>query len=266
MSSIQSLERALDILNIMYENGGKIGVTELSRIMGLHRSTVYRTLNTLYQKDFLQKDDRTSIYSLGPRVLTLGLVAATNMPLAKIAKPHLSYLSNKYEVNASILIIEGEERDNSCVFCLNQYLDSTSTTLLSTPSQCDANDGYRPATGLCFVAYNIEGEFTVDNEGITSNWQKLARKFIKSNYSIQSFIKELEEVKKQGYAFEDEAFIKGQIAVASPIFNASGKAAATISINGDKKKLLTNNKVKEIIADIKKHASIINEIWVKSNN
>lgn len=264
MSSIQSLERALDILNIMYDNGGKISVTELSKIMGQHRSTVYRTLNTLYQKDFLQKDSRTSVYSLGPRVLTLGLVAATNMPLAKIAKPHLAYLTSKYEVNAAILIIEGEERDKSCVFCLNQYLDVSSTTLLSTPSQCETSNAYRPATGLCFVANNIKGEMTVENEYIIDNWHKLSKKIIKSNYNIQSFIKELNEIKKQGYAFENESFIQGQIAVACPIFNSSGKAVATLSINGDKKKLLSNFKNEEIISDIKKHASIINEIWQKA--
>ena len=248
MSSIQSLERALDILNIMYDNGGKISVTELSKIMGLHRSTVYRTLNTLYQKDFLQKDSRTSVYSLGPRVLTLGLVAATNMPLAKIAKPHLAYLTSKYEVNAAILIIEGEERDKSCVFCLNQYLDSTSTTLLSTPSQCEASNAYRP----------------VENEYIMDNWYKLSKKIIKSNYNIQSFMKELYEIKKQGFAFENESFIQGQIAVACPIFSSSGKAVATVSIDGDKKKLLSNFKNEEIISDIKKHASIINEVWQKA--
>lgn len=266
MSVISSLDRALDILNIMYDNGGKISVSELSKIMGLHRSTVYRTLNTLYQKDFLQKDNKTSLYSLGTRVLTMGLVAATNMPLAKIAKPHLSYLSNKYEVNASILIIEGKEKDKSCVFCLNQFLDASSTTLLSTPSQCDTNDAYRPATGLCFVAYNVKGEFTIHNEGLISNWQKINRKFNKSNYNIQSFIKELEEVKKQGYALEDEAFLKGQIAVASPIFNNSGEAIATLGIDGDKKKLLNKFKINEVIDDIIKHASIINEAWAEFNN
>lgn len=261
MSSIQSLERALDILNIMYDNGGKIGVSDLSRIMGLHRSTVYRTLNTLYQKDFLQKDNKTSAYSLGPRVLTLGLVAATNMPLAKIAKPHLAYLSNKYETQASIQIIEGVERDKSCVFCLNQYLDTTSTTLLSTPSQCETNDAYRPATGLCFVANNLEGPFSTENVHLVNNWLKLSKKFIKNNYNIQSFIKELEEVKKLGYAIENESFIQGQLAVACPIFDENKRAVATISINGDKKKLYNNYSSEEIISDIKKHSSIINEAW-----
>ena len=261
--SIQSLDRALDILNIIYENGGKISVTELSKIMGLHRSTVYRTLNTLYQKDFLQKDNRTSIYSLGPKVLTLGLVAATNMPLAKIAKPHLAYLSNKYEVNAAILIIEGKERDKSCVFCLNQYIDVTSTTLLSIPSQCEVSDAYRPSTGLCFAANNIQGQMTVENEHIIYNWNKLSKKIIKRNYNIHSFVKELAEVKSQGYAFENETFIQGQISVACPIFDVSGKAAATISINGDKKKLLNNFKYEEIISDVKKQASIITDAWRK---
>lgn len=266
MSIISSLDRALDILNIMYDNGGKISVSELSKIMGLHKSTVYRTLNTLYQKDFVQKDNKTSLYSLGTRVLTMGLVAAVNVPLAKIAKPHLSYLSNKYEVNASVLIIEGKEKDKSCVFYLNQFLDTSSTTLLSTPSQCETNDAYRPATGLCFVAYNLKGEFTIHNEALISNWQKINRKFIKSDYNIQSFINELEEVKKQGYAFEDETFLKGQIAVVSPIFDTSGEAVATIGIDGDKKKLLNKFKLNEVIDDIINHASIVNEVWAESNN
>lgn len=262
--SIQSLERALDILNIMFDNGGKISVTELSKIMGLHRSTIYRTLNTLYEKDFLQKDNRTSIYSLGPKVLTMGLVAVTNIPLAKIAKSHLAYISNKYEVNAMILILEGKVIDKSCVFCLNQFLDTSSTILLSTPTQCEASNAYRPATGLCLLANNIVGQLNAENEFVLQDFGKLSKKINNNNYNIQSFIKELKEVRDQGYALENETYIKGQIAVACPIFNTAGKAAATICINGDKKKLLSNSKLEEIIIDLKKHAAIVNETWLNN--
>lgn len=267
MSLISSLDRALDILNIMYENGGKMSVSELSKIMGLHKSTVYRTLNTLYQKEFLYKDNRTSMYSLGPRVLTMGLVAATNMPLAKIAKPYLTYLSNKYEVKSSIFIIEGEgeEQEKKCVFCLEQYIDTVSTTLLSTQSQCEASSAYRPAIGMCLLAYNNDGPMTAENEYTIDSWRKLSKKIIKNNYTINTFVKDLEEIKKLGYAYENEDYIHGQIAIACPVFNAAGKAVATISIDGNKKNILSNFGIEEIINDLIKYASIINEEWEKYN-
>jgi len=265
MSSIVCLERALDILTIMYENGGKMGVTDLSKIMDLHKSTVYRTLNTLYLKDFLYKDPQTSLYSLGPRVLTMGLVAATNVPLAKIAKPHLSYLSAKYEVNATISIVEGESIDKKCMFCLSQYLDTTSTILLSTPAQCEANDAYRPAIGLCLAAHNINDPLSEDNERIKSSWSKLIQKRRKKNYPIQTYIKDILEVRKLGYAYEDEDFLSGQIAVACPIINNDGEAFSVLSICGDKKRVTSEYDIFQVIEEVKEHAAYITENWKRTS-
>jgi len=106
MSSIKCLERALDILDLMYQNGGKMTLTQISNELSLYKSTVHRTLLTLEGKEFIQRDEFTGMYTLGSRVFMMGLVAARSIPISKIARPQLSYLSEKYDEYADLSVLD----------------------------------------------------------------------------------------------------------------------------------------------------------------
>src|ERR1051325_3270543 len=84
----QSLERGLAILSAFRGSKPLRGVSELAREVGLSRSTAHRYIATLAALGYLDQDDATQKYRLGPRVLDLGFSAIHSMELREIAAPH----------------------------------------------------------------------------------------------------------------------------------------------------------------------------------
>ena len=63
---INSVDRALDILNYLYEQGKEVSITQISKDLDIYKSTVYRTLATLESKDFVEKNpenEKTARYA-----------------------------------------------------------------------------------------------------------------------------------------------------------------------------------------------------------
>ena len=71
-SSVQSIERAISILKAFSTEKGELGVTELSRQLNLHKSTVSRLLASLQREGLVEEDLVTRKYRLGMALVTLG--------------------------------------------------------------------------------------------------------------------------------------------------------------------------------------------------
>jgi len=91
----QSLERGLAVLSAFRSGRPLLGVSELGREVGLSRSTTHRYVATLATLGYLQQDDATKKYRLGPRVLDLGFSAIHSMELREISAPHLQKLRRR---------------------------------------------------------------------------------------------------------------------------------------------------------------------------
>src|SRR5512146_164705 len=89
----RSLERGLTILAAFRPGRPLLGVSELSREIGLSRSTAHRYVATLARLGYLRQDQVTRKYRLGPRVLDLGFSAISSMGLREISTPILKQLS-----------------------------------------------------------------------------------------------------------------------------------------------------------------------------
>lgn len=87
--SIRAVERAIAILRAFSPATPLLGLTELSRKLGLHKSTVHRLLATLEREGFVLEDAATGRYRLGLPLLELGSLVTTNMELRQVARPFL---------------------------------------------------------------------------------------------------------------------------------------------------------------------------------
>lgn len=255
LSSLQSLDRALDILSLIHENGGKMSVSSIAEIMGLHRSTVHRTLNTMYEKDFLSKDENTGLYTIGSKALIIGFSAANNLPIANIAKPYMAFLSQKYQTSISLSVIEGKN-----VFVINHCSGHYTTTfysLYSDPLNCDA---YRPAVSHCLLSYNCD--LTITNNTIQIYYSKMCSSRFNGHFSsIEELITYLKKVKSDGYAYESGEYHVDEICYCSPIFK-SAKAIATLSIYGQKSHLNRFTK-QDIVTDLLDTSTTISNLLSK---
>jgi len=71
-NTVQSVNRALTILEAVAGADSEIGVTELAKMLNLHKSTVHRLLNTLVHKGYIEQNPETEGYKLGIKAVELG--------------------------------------------------------------------------------------------------------------------------------------------------------------------------------------------------
>ena len=258
MSSLQSLDRAIDILNLIQERGGKMSVSSIADIMSLHKSTVHRTLNTMLPKGFISKD-ATGLYTIGPKVLILGLSAANNLPISNIGKPYMAFLSEKYKETVSISVTEGLN-----VFILSHLAGDYTTTFFSSHEKPLSCDSYRPAVTHCLLAFSCE--LTLDNKIILEYLDRIVTSRFR-NISIdnpKSLVSYLKKIKEQGYSFESGEYLSSEACYCVPIMGDNNKATATLSIHGDKSRLSVLAK-QELVKDLQNIAASISEIAINQS-
>lgn len=262
MSSIKCLERALDILELMYQNGGKMTLTEISNALSLYKSTVHRTLLTLAEKDFIQKDEFTGVYTLGSRVFMMGMVAARSIPIGKIARPHLAYLSEKYEEYADLSVLDNginasiqNDYNNEFVVVFQQYLNQTYSKTLVTPNQCESSESFLPAVYLCFLGFLSKSK---SEEELRKDLLKINNRSLRKKWTYEEFLAEIDRVKELGYSYQDSDVKSGYICIAAPIFDRNKKLTAVLSIRGPKTKF-SKQSLDLVVHEIVSTANLITE-------
>ncbi|MEH7482179.1 IclR family transcriptional regulator [Neobacillus drentensis] len=220
MSNVQSLERALTILNKLSEYPDGIQITRLSEQVGLTKSTIHRLLATLSSMNYVVKDEETDKYKLGLQVLFLSRNLLNNSDIVTVSKPFLEKLSQ--EVNETVhLCIE----DRGEVVYIDK-IESTQTIRMYSRIGSRA-PMYCTGVGKILLSDKNQDEF---NELISNI--NFIPKTPSTITSKEEFIEEIEKVKSQGYALdnaENEVVLR---CIAAPIFDHKGKIIASFSISG----------------------------------
>jgi DNA-binding IclR family transcriptional regulator len=121
----QSIIRALDILEAVGKSGGSIRLSELSRIVGLHKSTVHRLVLSLESRGWLSRGEDGK-YRIGIKFLTIAK-SGDNEGSLKIIRPILANLSEKTQETAILSIWDGKE-----VICVDKVETSKKIQISST--------------------------------------------------------------------------------------------------------------------------------------
>src|SRR5688572_16877237 len=91
--TVQSVDRAFDILEILATEKGGMGVTEIARRIGLHKSTVHRLLTSMASRGYIEKDETTGTYRLGLKLVELCSLYLNSLELKTEAQPYLRKLA-----------------------------------------------------------------------------------------------------------------------------------------------------------------------------
>ncbi|MDX3236228.1 IclR family transcriptional regulator [Streptomyces sp. ME03-5709C] len=103
---VQSLERAFDLLERMADAGGEVGLSELSASSGLPLPTIHRLMRTLVGCGYVRQQPNRR-YALGPRLIRLGESSARL--LGTWARPYLAELVAATGETANMALLEGDE-------------------------------------------------------------------------------------------------------------------------------------------------------------
>ncbi|KLU59997.1 transcriptional regulator KdgR [Peptococcaceae bacterium CEB3] len=221
--AVQSIERALAILETLGRNPQGIGVTELAHCVGLHKSTVHRLLSTLTAIGYVEQDKDTERYRPGIKVLGLGLEVLNNLDFRKEAIPYMKELVEISRETVQLAVLDdGEmvvvERDHS-------------------PETIIVNMGLRGAVhctaeGKALIAFLAPEQI---NRLLAKH--PMAQYTVNTITDVNNLLAHLAKVRSQGYAINAEELAEGLRSVAAPVFDHTGRVIASISISGPTSRL-----------------------------
>ncbi|MCL6478619.1 MAG: IclR family transcriptional regulator [Peptococcaceae bacterium] len=220
---VQSVERALAILDALGRKPQGYGCTELGQLLGLHKSTVYRIISTLQAYGFADKDPQTDRYKLGTKIMYLGLEALNSLDFRKVAIPYMQELAQISRETIQLAVLDGNE-----VLIVEQVLSPEAITVnLGLRSQIHCT-----ATGKVLLAY-----LPTDNAINILKSQEIHQYTINTITEINQMISHLEKVRSQGFAINAEEMVEGVRAIAVPVYNHNGTVIAALSITGPSSRL-----------------------------
>lgn len=247
--NIQSVQRAIDIINCVAEAERKISLKEISSILGLNINTTRGLAQTLLANGFLSKDVEQGTYTLGYEFLTKSkLVYQLQIQrIRDIAHPYMKQLSEKYGVSSWLQISFYKD-----IYTV-ETLDAPSTSYYSyTPKSGAKLPLHASASGKLYIAYMPEAEREKLINNI--NLEQLTEHTITDR---QEFRKTIQKVFFQGYATELEEIDMGISSIAVPLFDMRGTLSGTISTAVPSAKL--NQIFNNILSDLKRISMLITD-------
>lgn len=219
MPIIQSVERALMILELFDEQQSELRITEISAKLNLHKSTVHSLLKTLQLYGYIDQDEETGKYRLGFRLLERGQLILQQLDLRSVAARYLQQLSAETGQTVHLVILDGKE---------GLYIDKVEGKKAAIRY---SRIGRRvplhsSAVGKVLAAFRSEAEV----RQLLHNYEFIPQT-PRTIRSAEAFLAELETVRKRGYAVDNEENEPGVRCVAAPIFDHSGQTAAAMSIS-----------------------------------
>jgi IclR family acetate operon transcriptional repressor len=221
---IESVDRALTLLQL-FERQDAVAVSDASALLGVSRSTAYRLLNFLAFREFVVQNERTKAYHAGPALLRLGLAAVQASDLLTELRPLLEELCRQVEETAQLVILQG--REAVYLDCVEgpRMVRATSRVGHGLPAHCSA-------AGKVLLA-NLTPE-KLD----TALPDVLPRLTERSKTSDSAVRRELENVRKHGYAINDQESEPGLRAVAVLIPKSGRRSVdAAVSVAGPAQRL-----------------------------
>jgi IclR family transcriptional regulator, pca regulon regulatory protein len=219
----QSLERGLAILATFSPDQPTLGISELARKLDLTRSTTHRYVATLATLGYLQQDDATRKYRLGPRVLDLGFSVLGSLELREIAAPHLRRLTDTTGYTSNLAI-----RDDTDTILIDRvraqtgryhHLEHTLHVGSRLPSYCSA-------TGKALIAFLPRHDLERLIDRI-----ELVQRGPRTLTSKGALLTELEQVRRTGVAINDEELDRGLRSIAAPVRGRSGDVVASVNVS-----------------------------------
>lgn len=250
---VQSVERALDILEILSEDVNGMGLSEIGNKIDLHKSTIHRLLGTLIHKGYVSQDCVTNKYKITIKLYELGVKKIASTDILEASKPYSKALMDSLNEVVHLVI-----RDKNDIIYIDKVEADNTIRMISTIGK--RRPLYCTSVGKAMMAYMSEEEIKEiwDNSEIESLTQKTI-------VDYEDFLSELDKVKTNGYAEDDEENEMGVRCIGAPIFNHKGQIEGAISISGPAFRV-TKERVDEISKEVKKYAKLISkELGYRTN-
>jgi DNA-binding IclR family transcriptional regulator len=230
---IQSVERAAVILGVLGSGTPRLGVTEIAERVGLAKPTVYGLLRTLVQHDLVAQDPFTGKYSLGPGVLQLGNAYLDGSELRARSLLWAESLAQRANEAVWVATLSGTR-----VIVLHHVFRPDNTVQILEVGA--AVPWHACALGHAIVAYLPQAEsarvMSAERAPLTG----------RTKTTRAALGQALAQVRRRGYAMEDQEATVGDAGIAAPIVNREGTVTGSIGLVGPAERLLAHGTQREL--------------------
>ena len=215
---LQSIIRAFRIAEMLAKEG-ELGVTEIDALLGIDKSTAYRILATLREIGYVRQNPVNSKYSNTPKFSLLGGTGADMQQIRELAWPVLRSLSDRVGEAVNLGCLDGAD----IVYVERIQCDEMIQVNLPVGQRMPA---YCSALGKAILAHMPRE--TVRKLFSGTSFVQFTERTVKS---LEMLLAELEIIRANRFARDMEESHKGLSCLAAPVFLASGKVAAGISVS-----------------------------------
>jgi IclR family transcriptional regulator, KDG regulon repressor len=223
--SVAALQRRLAILDAFSGGQDELGVNEISRALGMHKSTVSRLCSTLEQAGYLARDEVTDKYRLGARIRRLTGASSRDVELRSSARDVLHQLVDTAGETVTMVVRDG--------------LDVTTIEVVDGPSmvRMQARVGQRTQVHASAGAKAVLAWLPEEQLGrIIDAWPR-ARLTEHTIIDKDELIRHLASTRERGYSVDNEEMEIGLRCVGAPVRDQSGEVIAAIAISAPRFRL-----------------------------
>ena len=231
---IKSVQKSLKVLKYIMASSDEVSVNELVKEFDYNRSTIHHMLKTMKLEGFLSQNHQTKNYNIGSEIFN-GWIKDRDMHnyLMRL-KPSIKEIVSKCKETTTMFV-----RENDKAICVigeesEQIIKAYLMIGREIPLYCTA-------AGKAMLAYLPKDE--VEKILHISGMKKYMKK---TTVDKDELFKELEEIRKKGYAVEKEEFEELINAVGIPVLNKYNQPVASVSVVGPIMRF-TDPKIKECL-------------------
>ena len=210
-------DRTVDVLLLFDDKRPVLSAVEVSRLLGMTRSTTYRYLQTLRSYGLVEEDDQRGGFRVGPRVFQLARVARQGLALPEIALPYMRELVERTG-EAALLT----RRWGDMVVCVERVASSHAVRLSYDRGM--THGVHAGASAKILLAFADAD----DQDRILS--QPLMKYTEKTVVDPTGLRTQLKEVREQGYCITDNEIDLDVRGVSAPVFRPDGRVTAGLGV------------------------------------
>src|SRR6267154_1808206 len=217
---VQSVDRALQIIETLAEDDEGYRLSDLAVRTGLSTSTAHRLLATLEKRRFVQFDRTESKWHIGAQSFSVGATFARRRNFVAQAMPYLRKLRDLTRETATLAVVD----DESIIVLTRMESREIMRSLTKV--------GGRVAMVASGVGKAVLATYSDAEVGAIIRHHGMPRLTEKSIVRPGDLFKELERVRRQGFAIDDEEACMGLRCIAAVVYNDCAEPLAAISVSG----------------------------------
>lgn len=218
-SGVQSVGRAISVLELLAGADRELGITELGRRLGVHKATASRLVATLADHGLVERNPVTDKVRLGVGLIHLAGSAMAGLDLVGQARPILRDLADATRETVNLGVLDGDLVLNVDQIAGTRSVVSVSWVGRRTPVHCTSN-------GKVLLAFADPAE----RDRLLSH--PLERRTANTITDPSTLRDELDRVRRRGWAKTVEELEEGLNAVAAPVHRSDGVVVAAVSVAG----------------------------------